>query len=183
MVDDSSARERHFPAIEKKYGETVAVWLTRLAELGDATYPEQMALLQETYGMSRTYANALVMTHRGSTHERRHADFDEYLASLTQAQQAPTRRLHTIVATHFPQLTPKMAYNQPMFARPNGSLCVGFSASQKHVSLNPFNEDVVTKHAARFAKNMTTTHTFKFALDDPIDDDLIVAIVTDASAE
>lgn len=183
MVDDSSARERHFPAIEKKYGETIAVWLTRLAELGDATYPKQMALLQETYGMSRTHANALVMTQRGSTHERRHADFDAYLASLTKAQQAPIKRLHTIVTTRFPKLTPKMAYNQPMFTRSNGSLCVGFSASQKHVSLNPFSEDVVTKHAARFAKNMVTTHTFKFGLNNPIDEDLIVAIVTDASAE
>lgn len=180
MADDSSARERHFAAIEKKYGETIAVWLDRLAQLGDAKYAEQMALLQDTYNMSRTHANALVMTHRGSTHERRHADFDEYLASLTPAQQAPIKTLHTLVATRFPQLTPKMAYNQPMFARPDGSLCVGFSASAKHVSLNPFSADVVAKHAPHFAKSMVTAHTLKFALDAEIDENLIVAIVTDA---
>lgn len=182
MADDSSARERHFAAIEKKHGEPVDVWFARLAALGDARYPDQMALLQDTYGMSRTHANALVMTHRGSTHERRHATLDEYLASLTPSQAASIATLHHIITSQFPQLIPTIAYNQPMFATADGTLRVGLSASTKHVSINPFAADVVARFAPRFTNQMVTAHTLKFALDTPIDEALVAAIVTDALA-
>lgn len=180
MVDESSARSRYFPAIEAKYGVPVAVWFERLAELGDAKYPEQMALLQSTYEMSRTHANALVMTHRGSTHARRHADLPAYLASLTAPQRSQIDTLLDIITTSFPELQQVIAYNQPMFTRDDGSYVVGLSASKAHVSLNPFNPEVVAAYADRFPKRMITSHTVKWALDTPIEADLVVAIVTDA---
>jgi uncharacterized protein YdhG (YjbR/CyaY superfamily) len=177
MVDDSSARERYFPAIETKHGEPVNVWFERLATLGDATYPDQMALLQDTYGFSRTHANALVMTHRGSTHARRFASIPAYLDTLTSAQRTQIVQLIDAVATAHPDLEQVIAYNQPMF-RMKAAYVVGFSASQKHVSLNPFSADVVAAFAGQFAPKMVTAHTLKFALDEPIDPVMIGAIVT-----
>jgi len=176
MADDSSARERYFPAIEAKHGETVAAFFERLAALGDAGYPQQMALLQEL-GLSRTHANALVMTHRGSTHARRHATIKEYLATLNDAQRHQIETLISAVVQHHGDLEQLVAYNQPMF-RLGTTYVVGFSASRNHVSLNPFSADVVARFAPQFAANMTTTHTVKFALDTAIDTALIAAIVT-----
>jgi len=180
MADDSSARERYFPAIETKHGEPIAVWFERLAALGDdVRYPEQMALLQQTYTMSRTHANALVMTHRGSTHARRFANLDEYVAPLTATQRGQIETLISIITDRFYDLELVIAYNQPMFTHA-GSYVVGLSASTKHVSLNPFSADVVRAFADRFAAAMVTTHTFKWALDEPIDAALVAAIVTNA---
>lgn len=183
MADDASARERYFPAIETKYGEPVAVWFERLSALGDtARYPDQMALLQQSYAMSRTHANALVMTHRGSTHARRFANLEEYLASLTDPQKQQINTLIAIITATFTDLQLLIAYNQPMFTQ-NGTYVVGLSASSKHVSLNPFHETVVASFASQFPANMVTTHTLKWALDTPIDDTLVIAIVTAAKTQ
>ena len=71
MATDPGDRTRHFAAIERKHGLPASHWLGLLAELGEAKYPEQMALLQEGHGFSRDHANALVMYHRGSPSSRR----------------------------------------------------------------------------------------------------------------
>lgn len=182
MVDDSSARERYFPAIEVKYGEKVAVWFERLAALGDnARYPKQMAFLQQTHAMSRTHANALVMTHRGSTHARRFADLNEYVASLTDPQRAQIETLISIISDTFDDLDLQIAYNQPMFTHA-GSYVVGLSASARHVSLNPFSAEVVAAFADQFPTAMVTMHTFKWALDQPVDATRVRDIVTAARA-
>lgn len=180
MTEDFSARERFFPAIETRHGEPIAVWFERLAALGEtARYPDQIAMLQQQYQMSRAHANALVMTHRGSTHARRFTDLDAYLAALTPPQKTQIETLVTTIADAFSQLSLTIAYNQPMF-RCNGKYVVGLSASTNHVSLNPFSQTVVAAFACQFAAKMTTTHTFKFALDAPIDTDLVRHIVAQA---
>ena len=67
MASDDGDRTKFFPAIEKKHGGPIAIWIERLKDLGDAKYPEQIAYLRENHAFSQAHANALVMYARGST--------------------------------------------------------------------------------------------------------------------
>jgi len=69
-VADGS-REKHFPAIEKKYGEKMSYWFKVMKDLHGKKYPEQIAFLRENYGFSQAHANALVMYSRGSESSKR----------------------------------------------------------------------------------------------------------------
>jgi hypothetical protein len=71
-------REKHFPAIEKKYGEKMAYWFAIMKKLDGKKYPEQIAHLRENYGFSQAHANALVMYSRGSKSAKRHASPSDY---------------------------------------------------------------------------------------------------------
>ena len=73
MSSKDPAREAHFPAIEKRYGEKMAFWFKVMGQIKDEKYPAQIAYLRENYGFSQSHANALVMYSRGSTSSRRHA--------------------------------------------------------------------------------------------------------------
>ena len=61
MPLDRSARESHFPAIEKRYGQPMTYWFATMKKIQEKKYPEQMAFLQENFGFSRAHANALIM--------------------------------------------------------------------------------------------------------------------------
>ena len=66
MPPKDSSRESHFPAIEKKYGESMKFWFVVMKKVEGKKYPEQIAHLRENYGFSQVHANALVMYSRGS---------------------------------------------------------------------------------------------------------------------
>ena len=61
MPPKDSSRESHFPAIEKKYGESMKYWFAVMKKVEGKKYPEQIAHLRENFGFSQTHANALVM--------------------------------------------------------------------------------------------------------------------------
>ena len=66
MTDASGDRSKFFPAIEKKHGGPISLWLERLAELGDAKYPAKIAYLRQNHGSTQPHANSLVMFARNS---------------------------------------------------------------------------------------------------------------------
>ena len=89
MASKDGDRSKFFPAIEKKYGEKVSFWITRLKELETTKYPEQIAYLKENYGFSQAHANALVMYARGSTTSKRFDSPNSYFSGLdTKTVQA-----------------------------------------------------------------------------------------------
>ncbi len=71
MADTSGDRSKFFPAIERKHGGPISIWIDRLRELGEAKYPEQIAYLRENHGFSQAHANALVMYTRDSPSSKR----------------------------------------------------------------------------------------------------------------
>lgn len=76
--------------------------------------------------------------------------FAEYLEKIGNPQhRARTEEVLTWVAQTFPQLEPKIAWNQPMFTD-HGTFIIGFSVSKQHlavapekVGMNRFAEEVV----------------------------------------
>jgi uncharacterized protein YdhG (YjbR/CyaY superfamily) len=76
--------------------------------------------------------------------------FAEYLEKIGNPQhRARTEEVLTWVTKTFPQLEPKIAWNQPMFTD-HGTFIIGFSVSKQHMAVAPekagmihFSEEVV----------------------------------------
>jgi uncharacterized protein YdhG (YjbR/CyaY superfamily) len=175
MATDPGDRTRHFAAIERKHGLPASHWLGLLTELGEAKYPEQMALLQEGHGFSRGHANALVMYHRGSPSSRRFATHDDWLAQQTPEAAATVRAVFAAIHERSAGLEPVIAWNQPML-RNDAGYVIGCSAASKHVSINPFSTAVMDLFRSRLeaiAGGNVTSHLFSVPFDWSIDSDLL----------
>lgn len=63
--------------------------------------------------------------------------FSEYLAQIeNQEHRTRTEEVLTWVMTSYPNLAPKIAWNQPMFTD-HGTFIIGFSVSKKHLAVAP----------------------------------------------
>lgn len=182
MATDIGDRTRHFPAIEKKHGEKIATWLARLAELGDAKYPEQIAWLRENHGFSQAHANALVMYSRGSASSRRYATPGAYFASLPPRAARTSRAIFAAVSASFPALELVIAWNQPMM-RTGGGYVLGVSASKNHLTVNPFSADVLASCAPKLKGCTVNKKTFTVPLDWSVDASLLRLLVKARLAE
>ena len=64
-------------------------------------------------------------------------NFENYLASIEkEAHRSRMREILTWVQDTFPMLTPKIAWNQPMFTD-HGTFIIGFSVAKKHLAVAP----------------------------------------------
>jgi uncharacterized protein YdhG (YjbR/CyaY superfamily) len=172
----SGDRAAHFPAIERKHGKPVAFWLRELADLGEATYPEQMALLQERHGFSRTHANALVMVHRGSPSSRRHATPAAYFASLPPDQRRTAKAVFAAIRAKHPSLELVVAWNQPMLRTDRGYV-FGLGAASAHLLINPFSTDVLEAVRPRLGPLEVKKHTIRIPVGWKVDAALLNAMV------
>lgn len=69
--------------------------------------------------------------------------FEQYLAQIANLQNRErTQEVLRWVAEKFPQLAPRVAWNQPMFTD-HGTFILGFSVSIKHLAVSPEREGVV----------------------------------------
>jgi uncharacterized protein len=182
MADDSGDRTKFFPAIEKKHGGPMSIWFDRLAELGDAKYPEQIAYLRENHGFSQAHANALVMYVRGSASSKRFQRPADYFDSLDPTAQKTAESVFATITDAYPDLELVIAWNQPML-RANGSYVIGLSAATNYLMLNPFSKDVLTEFAGRLSEYEVLKHTFRIPNDWKVDADLLHAMVAARLAE
>lgn len=172
MTSQSGERSQHFGAIERKHGQPIAFWLDRLAELGVAKYPEQIAYLREEHGFSRTHANAVVMYHRGSTTSKRFDGPEQYFAGLEPDKATTARRIFACITERHPELELVMAWNQPML-RIDGQYVIGLSASTHHLTLNPFSIDVLHAVLPRLSGYTVNKYTFQVPVDWAVDAHLL----------
>lgn len=169
-------RRAVFPAIEKKHGKPAAHWLKLLADLGDARYPEQMALLQERHGFSRAHANALVMYARGSTSSQRFDGPAAYFASIPPKHRALSKKMFAAVQAKHPQLTFEVAWNQPML-RVGKDIVFAVSSSTSHLLINLGSKKVLNASADRLAAFEVNKHTIRIPLDWTVNATLLNALV------
>ncbi len=182
MVDVSGDRARFFPAIEKKHGEPIAKWFERLAELGDAKYPEQIAFLRENHGFSQAHANAVVMSHRNSPSSKRFKSPAEFFASLEPTAATTATTIFSSITASFPELELVIAWNQPML-RTNGQYVLGLSVAKHHILLNPFSPGVLGQLAAELEAYEVNKHTIRVPLDWAIDEALLRTLAEARLAE
>lgn len=169
-------RATHFPAIEKKHGKPVSHWLKLLAELGDARYPEQIALLRERHEFSQSHANALVMFARGSTTSKRFATPAEYFASVGVDKAKTIRAIIAAIRKKHPHLELVMAWNQPML-RDGEKYVFGMSASTNHLTIAPWDAKILKSLAPRLTSYEVNKKTVRVPIDWKVDAALLDAMI------
>ena len=160
----------------------MSIWLDRLADLGDAKYPEQIAYLRENHGFSQAHANALVMYVRNSPTSKRFKTPDEFFATLDATAAATTKGIFEVIRKAYPHLELVMAWNHPML-RTDGQYVIGLSVAKHHVLVNPFSADLLAAFADDLAGYQVNKKTFKVPLDWKIDSALLRKLVGARLAE
>ena len=163
MTKDSS-RESHFPAIEKKYGEKMAYWFKVMAKIKDKKYPEQIAHLKENYGFSQGHANALVMYSRGSVSSKRFEKPADYFKSIDPQQSKTIKAIFKAIKAKHPELELVIAWNQPMLKK-DTHFIFGASTSKNHISIAPWNQDVLATYSPKFAEYKVLKKTIQIPND------------------
>lgn len=182
MISNNGDRTKFFPAIEKKHGESISLWIDRLHDLGDAKYPEQIAFLRENHAFSQAHANALVMYVRGSTTSKKFTKPADYFKTLDPAIAKKIKEVFASITSTYSDLELVMAWNQPML-KIDGQYILGISVSKNHLTIGPFNKDFVKTFAKKLEKYESNKKTFKVPLDWKVDGALMRAIVKDRLAE
>jgi uncharacterized protein YdhG (YjbR/CyaY superfamily) len=182
MAEKDSSREKHFPAIEKKYGEKMAYWFKVMKEIKGEKYPQQIAHLRENYGFAQAHANALVMYSRGSTSTKRHETPAAYYKTIDPVQAKTIRAIFKLITTKYPKLEHVIAWNQPM-VRIGTAYIFGMSASKNHISFNPFSKDVLDQFADEMEDLRVSKHTVAVPNDWKINEKLILKLVKARLAE
>lgn len=175
-------RSVHFAAIERKHGHPVSYFFDQLQALEATRYEEQMAYLQENHGFSRTHANALVMTHRGSTSTRRHDGPEAWFAALEPARQRTARAIFSAITARFPDLELVIAWNQPML-KAGKAYVFGLSAAKSHFTLNPMSGAVIARMTDDLAGYRVNKNTFVVPDDWEVDASLLEKLVSLRRAE
>jgi len=175
-------RSRYFPAIEQRHGHPIEHWWGLLAALDSDRYPDQMALLHEGHGLSRTHANAVVMSYRGSPSSQRFASPADYFDSLSPSHREQARDILAGLQKRFPQLALVMAWNQPILRVPDDYV-FGVSASAGHLSINPFSTEVLDAVAPDWEGCDVLGHTIRIPLGAEVDPERLDDMVTRRLAE
>ena len=175
MPKDPS-REAHFPAIEKKYGETMSYWFKVMTKLDGKKYPEQIAHLKENYGFSQAHANALVMFSRGSESSKRFATHADFYKSVTPEQAKTMKAIFKAITAKYPELELVIAYNQPM-VKVDKYYIFGASASSKHVLIAPWDAKVLKEFAPKFKEGNALKKTIQLPNNWDVDAKLIQAVI------
>jgi uncharacterized protein YdhG (YjbR/CyaY superfamily) len=181
MSKSDGSRESFFPIIEKKYGEKMSYWFKIMKSLEGAKYPEQIAHLRENYGFSQAHANALVMFSRGSDSSKRFESPAQYFKSIDPIQAKTIKAIFKAIQIRYPELDLVMAWNQPM-VRLGKEYIFGVSVSKNHISIAPWNQDVLIKYTPKFSNYRVTKKTIALPNDWEVDVKLIQAMIKDCLA-
>lgn len=104
--------------------------------------------------------------------------FSEYLSQISNPQhRARTEEIFTWVSERFPNLVPKMAWNQPMFTD-HDTFIIGFSISKQHLAVAP--ESVGISHFAEDIVQAGYDHTkeiIRIRWDSPVDYTLLEKLI------
>jgi uncharacterized protein YdhG (YjbR/CyaY superfamily) len=176
------AREAHFPAIEKRYGEKMSHWFKVMKEIKDEKYPQQISYLRENYGFSQAHANALVMYSRGSTSAKRFETPTEYYKTIDPKQVTTMKKIFKVIQSTYPKTELVIAWNQPMI-KINENYIFGASASTKRILMSPWSAAVIADFAPKMPDLVVLKKTIGVPNDWEVDSKLILALVKARIAE
>lgn len=105
-------------------------------------------------------------------------EFDGYLLGIGNLEQRErVRGVLEWVAVAFPQLVPKVAWNQPMFMD-HGTFIVGFSVAKKHMAMSPELRGIeVFSERIREAGFVHTKMLVQFPWEKPVDFGLLEEMI------
>ena len=182
MTGDDGDRTKFFPAIENKHGGPISMWLDRLADLGDAKYPQQIAYLRENHGFSQAHANALVMYVRNSPTSKRFKTPDDFFATLDPVAATTAHDIFAAITNTYPALEPVIAWNQPML-RLGTQYVFGVSVLTNHLLIAPWGEGVLDEFRPRLTDYKVNKKTIQVPVDWKPDTKLLRAMAAARIAE
>ena len=181
MAITGGDREKHFPLIEKKYGEKMSYWFKVMKSLEGEKYPVQIAHLRENYGFSQAHANALVMYSRGSESAKRFESPAQYFKTLDPQQAKTAKAIFKTIQDKYPELKLVMAWNKPMLMKEK-TYIFGLAPTAKYILIAPWNQDVFKKYIPKFESQKVNKKTVAVPNDWEIDSKLLLAIIKDSLA-
>jgi uncharacterized protein YdhG (YjbR/CyaY superfamily) len=95
--------------------------------------------------------------------------FDEYLAGLSEPEQAELERIRDVVRNAVPEAEEGTSYGLPAFKYKDRPL-LGVRASKKHLSVSPFSPEAVEAARDSLAGFDLSKGTVRFTPDKPIPD-------------
>ena len=104
--------------------------------------------------------------------------FEKYLSSIeNENHRARLREVLEWIQNRFPDLTPRIAWNQPMFTD-HGTFILGFSASKQHFSVAP-EPITIEKFSAEITKSgyRQSSNLFRIHWEEPVDFSLLERII------
>jgi len=176
MAASDGDRSKFFPAIEKKHGGPISIWIDRLRDIGEAKYPEQIAFLRENHGFSQAHANALVLYSKGNTTSRRFNTLDDYLAPHGEEQQAKAREIFAAITKKYPKSQIVIAWNQPM-VKIGDDYVFGLSVQSKYFLIAPWGDGVLDAFRPRLEGYQVNKKTIKVPFDWKVDKKLLCDMV------
>jgi uncharacterized protein YdhG (YjbR/CyaY superfamily) len=179
MTVADGSREKHFPAIEKKYGEKMTFWFKVMKEVAGEKYPAQIAHLRENYGFSQAHANALVMYSRGSESSKRFETPAQYFKTIDPVQAKTVKAIFKAIQSKFPELELVIAWNQPMLKKEKSYL-FGASVATNHILIAPWDQEVLKKYAPKFSEFRVNKKTIALPNDWQVDAKLLQAMIRDS---
>ena len=104
-------------------------------------------------------------------------EIDDYLAALDEPKRGTLERLRASILAIIPDATEGMSYGAPAFSV-GGKAVAGFAAAKNHLSYLPHSGSVLADLGADLAGYHTSKGSLRFAVDEPLDDDLVRTLVT-----
>lgn len=113
----------------------------------------------------------------------RFADVDDYLASLDPVKAEAARAVIATILAEFPETEAVVAWNVPQIKLGKNYL-FGLSSAKRHLSLNPWSEQVLNDFRPRLEKSyVVLKSTFQVPVDWEVDRDLLADLVRARMAE
>ena len=182
MPPKDSSRESYFPAIEKKYGESMKYWFAVMKKVDGKKYPEQIAHLRENYGFSQAHANALVMYSRGSKSAKRFDKPSDYFKTLDPKQAKTVKAVFRAITKKYPKLDLVIAWNQPML-KIDTKYVFGVSVTKNYILLAPWSSKVLNNFRPKLNNYKVNKKTFAVPNDWRVDEKLLQQMVKATLAE
>jgi uncharacterized protein YdhG (YjbR/CyaY superfamily) len=182
MPPKDSSRESYFPAIEKKYGESMKYWFAVMKKVEGKKYPEQIAHLRENYGFSQAHANALVMYSRGSKSSKRFDKPSDYYKTIDPKQVKTIKAIFKAITKKYPKLELVIAWNQPML-KVDTRYVFGVSVTKKYILMAPWSTKVIKQFMPKLDDYTVNKKTIAIPNDWKVDEKLLQQMVKARLAE
>ena len=106
----------------------------------------------------------------------KHANVDEYMATLPDDRRAVMEKLRTTIGAAAPDAVEGISYNMPAF-RLDGRFLVSYEAFKHHYSLFPWSDAMAAELGAALQPYAVGKGTIRFPKDQPIPLDVVARVV------
>ncbi len=153
----------------------MSYWFARLKDLDADKYPAQIAYLRQEHGFSQAHANAVVMSHRGSSTSKRFTTLTSYLEPHDAVKKKTVKAIFKAIQVKYPEMKVVIAWNHPML-KLGEDYILGVSVLKNHLLIGPWGDGIIAKFAPKLTEYKVNKKTIQVPVDWDVDAKLLIAI-------